>query len=285
MQINPTQAWNLYREIATTIKQSNHQNKDVNRALQRLCQAVIIKYNLQDEVKPDLVYANNDLPPISIKQLNLSTARAMVDARIVEWENERQEYYKGMSDGGGSPNDGSGYTTKPAAYRPQVSIQECLKVDYFEIRNTAADALALFSRIDRCARDESERISRFKITFQIPREIDLALQRLHQAILQKYNVQRPDDVHFTTQIDTHKVESLRLYSIDSMLDAEVFVLRQGVSSSAKSLRQILNISRLNPLNIIWYQEAYWGKSRALWMFEHFINFDQELEALILQGEL
>lgn len=288
MNINPTpeEAWSLYLDIDKTVKQSKQMKEaggfdyGLKMALQRLCQAVLIQYNLKKDGYPEVVYHNQPLDVRSIRQLNLSTTRAMVDARIVEWEQAKEvSHYVGTDDDAPGDDD---YVTRilPAAFRPQKSIQNWLNIDYFEERArqnaTAAGALALYSRIDRCAREEMRRISCFTITFQKDTEINLALQRLSQAILQKYNLPKPDEVEFTTEIDANKVNSLELYSINSMLDAKVFVRKQGESLMCMSLRQILNISRLNPLNIFCYQEAYWGQSTALVRFEQSINADQEL---------
>lgn len=284
------QAWKTYQEIESVVAKRYRLSEpsgwighsDVSKALQRLGEAVLLRYNLKDK---ELIFKkwNIKLETGSIKKLPLSTIKEMVSAKISEWEDEIPSTpdYQIAHD-----SWADGYPGRTAAYRQQPSLQEVLDLNYSELEaianTTPAQAWKIFEQIQIVAQAEIDRLAPSSITQGLSKdkaiEIANAIERLRQAVLYKYNLKASDNSSPTPQIEKKHVDLIDLYSFDTMLDAECkewesnimpfeepkFCMgREEGYKPRKSVRQALNLATGNLFSVFGLLPPLWGKTTAL----------------------
>lgn len=151
---------------------------------------------------------------------------------------------------------------RTAGYRAQDSIQEALtkeiKRDYFQIKaivdTTFEEANRLFEQINELVQRELSRLrSKENRSDEKIEVISTVLKCLQDAIKFKYKAS--EDFLDLSMEQMDYINSINLYSLDTMLDAEI---------TEWSLRQALNISGDSLLSVMFSpQEALWGKATSL----------------------
>lgn len=231
------QAWNTYLDIQTVVVKGYKltdslevfRHSRVSQALQRLGQAVLLRHHLQDK-RPIVTRWTFTLEKAKIQQMPLSTTQEMISAKIPEWV----EAWPGIPAtmiGHDSWDDG--VPAREAGYKEQPSLQEVLRCEYSELQvivnTTPQQAWSLFERIQKVVSEE--------LTQSLPKdketEIKKALARLGQAVKYKYNTPAEDDKTIS-RIDLEQVDSLDLYTPNTMLDAKC-------QEECRSLREALNL--------------------------------------------
>lgn len=281
------QPWKIYQEIEHVIatryglserKNSWHHSK-ISQALQRLGEAVVMRYNLSEE---PLLNWSLKLEKDSIKQLSLTSTEKMLNARILTWEEaiEPTPAHEFMSDSWTEGDPG-----RTAAFRPQPSIQQVLRdiysTNYSELKliltTTPDQAWEIFKRVEGVVQKEIRRLAELSAAHGYSRdketEIAHAVDHLRQAVLHKYSLPAPAGHEALPKIDTEQIDSTDLYSIRTMLDLKCSVWKSGTRSRCasgegfepgKSVRQALNLATGNPLSMLFgLQPPLWGKTTAL----------------------
>lgn len=218
-QLAPNQAWDLYKRIETVVEKRCTQIRtkqgveqmDIHYATQRLCMAVMSQYKLT-AVEHSEFYYNIQIDQRRLP--DLSTTEAMLDAEIREWDGaipaSRAENFLGQE-------DLSGDNGRPAGYYAKPSLRSVLKIDFFELEAMLnATPQQVKERYLAVAKAVGEvYLNLVKNEEQAKaKQITDALSRLQSAV--NHSLGLPA----RTNIDTKQVDSLDLYSYDSMLNTK-----------------------------------------------------------------
>lgn len=243
------QAWTVYKDIQRVIQTRYPYPGDTTMALQRLGEAVLNRYQLSPHDHKITRRWNLTLQHPHPDTTPLSTTKEMLHAKIIEWEcaiESMQAGYDVWTEG------------RSAAYRPQQSLQETLKLDYSEIKvivdTTPKKALGIFTRIKEVVQIELNRLEFKESSNEKMKEIANAVQCLAAAIAHKYKTPVENSASLSASEKVY-VDSIDLYSFNTMFDAKI---------KKWSLRQALNLSSDSVLSRIFgLQEALWGKATSL----------------------
>lgn len=253
-------AWSAYLEIEHVIKAGDKhgiQNFRVDTAVHRLGLAIATKYQLD---KSSLTkYQWIQIDPKQVQNLNLTTLKEMLAANIYQWEEGSPAFDHAGMEFNGTPR---GYNWQPSINRLLEGECDCSYATLSRMVNTTAqDAWTLFKRIEGAVKVQFDRIK--TASPEKARHISSALDRLGQAILQKFQMKRPQgQPAFTSKIEKIQPSKLWLYSINSMLNAHIRI--EGKRDLPLSLRQALDIATKNPFNV--FGGTYgplWGQAKAL----------------------
>lgn len=230
------QAWEKYNTIKNLLG-ARAQKSAISQALQLLGEAIILQHGLVGKLP--FKKWRLKLEEQKVHELALTNIYEMTHAQIPSWE-QAIEAIPDMQVGHDSWVDGT--PGRLAGYYPHPSLCQLMGEHFFkEIISsdmTHADASQLYQRISNVISIEINRYSDSDKTIKIV----AAMQRLLNGIDREYNA----------SVSASK----RLYSIDSMLDAQL--------NSDVSVREALNLSRINPLNLIFGPlPVLWGKTTSL----------------------
>jgi hypothetical protein len=257
---NPEQIWAAYQEIERVISQRygeelrSFENSTISKALQRLGESVLARYQLPPASHPIKKLWRLKLQDQN--EIDLSTTEKMIHARFIQWE-----------DGIESVQVGHDTWTKGrrAGFKPKKSIQQALELPYSEVKlivdMTPQKALEIFERIKGIIQKEQSRISRRDSNSSTHKneEIDKAINLLAGAVAHKYKLSIPESENLQEEQKAH-VDSQDLYSYNTMLDLKI---------GKWSLRQALNLSTDSLLSRIFgLRQALWGKATSLANVEH-----------------
>lgn len=271
-------AWKNYQEIERVVmtryklddRKNLHKYSQLTQALQYLGKAVIMRYDLKDkELRMDRWIVK--LHQAHVKSLRLSNIEEMLSANLYVWQGAI-EAIPDQSIGYDSYVDG--VRGRAAGYWPQPSLKEALDKDFYEIKKivdmTPGEAFGIFERIQNAVNREMQRVSGTLSNEAKCEEMAAAVHRLGRALILKYK-ECPQSLSSLPdfKLDVKQIEKMDLYSVNSMLDANIRDPESSAGDFAcfqrnKSLRQVLNYSRINLFRPIFgLQPALWGKTLSL----------------------
>jgi hypothetical protein len=248
----PAEVWERFKEIESVViarygKPSDRPESElmevrwnlpntISKAMTLLCSAIIFKFDLRVPGYSGGVFI---LDSGRVREMPLSTIEEMVGARIPIRERKCSEIKLLEAH------------EAPDILVLQTSLQSTLDRDYAILKaivdTTPTQALDLYLQVEKIARAEISRIqsTSFQWVFSTNNErriqdIQNATSRLHQALLHKYSLPKPTDVEFEKKIDPTRVQSIDLFSVDSMLDAKLPEVE--VPRLLPSLREVLDTS-------------------------------------------
>lgn len=248
----PAEVWERFKEIESVViarygKPSDRPESElmevrwnlpntISKAMILLCSAIIFKFDLRVPGYSGRVFI---LDSGRVREMPLSTIEEMVGARIPIRERKCSEIKVLEAH------------EAPDILVLQNSLQSTLDRDYVIIKaivnTTPTQALDLYSQVEKIARAEISRIqsTSFQWVFSTNnqrriQDIQNAVSRLHQAVLHKYQIPKPADVEFEKTIDPSRVQSIDLFSIESMLNAKLTEVE--ASRLLPSLREALDNS-------------------------------------------
>lgn len=244
-------AWIKFKEIERVLEERYQLSEkrvelsDLSSALQRLGQAILLRYNLSSQEHP-----MEKKWTINVKvssALDLQTTKQMLKANIIEWEDALPSEKVG-------PDVWSG---RSEGWRAQRSLESVLNEDYFEIKKivgiTSQQAEDMLMRIESVVKIELDRLVNEDDSEEKMNKINEACTLLRQAVYYKYKI-KDKSITLSEKIKT-KIDAMDIYSYTTMLDAEI---------KGRSLRQALNLSSKSWLRpLMGLQEALWGQTTAL----------------------
>ncbi|EFB40826.1 MULTISPECIES: hypothetical protein [Parachlamydia] len=273
------QPWELYQQIEATVlsrceQHKVHKGSEIHQALQRLYEAVLIKHNLEEtDHKQSKKFFLITVDSCAVKKMKFSTISEMIHARIPEWEDAIESTPAtpdGMGDWhGGTDGREAGYYHK---YSLDSELIKRLGQDYFTIETilntTPLEAWKIYKTVEKVVLVERDRLASSSASQRTSQEkveeINQALTRLCQAVLCKYQLEKPADCtfQFNAKIEQDHFVKIDLYSNNSMLDAKI---QEVGYPKSLSLREVLNIARSNFFNLSCFEGMgpLWGKTRAL----------------------
>lgn len=254
MTISGEQAWQMYKELARVIAtryqlpEKTIEKATISMALQRIEDAIILKYNLN---RKDLHIAKRWNFTLNQKESlpNITSIQEMLSAHVTVWEGEIAP-------------EKVGYDTwtngRTAAFRPQKSLNEVPPEKYSKINmivnTTFDDAKILFDKIQNAIQLELNRLEKDEGSKNKIIEIQKASTTLLKAIAYKYK-KTINDLKPLNKRYHENVNSIDLHSVDTMLDAQI----KGLS-----LKQALNLSTNSLVSKVFgLQEALWGQTTSL----------------------